>query len=610
MKIFIYLYGLNLNNKIIKIKMNLKKLVSKYSIKKGDDNNNSINSDSRCFNSQSNVNINTSNIFGKINPNVNAPHNISLTNNLTANNNSFESIHVNNDQNSNLFCNNYSSNNIPNNIVHNNRFNNNISNNNKYNFGKIFNIDPNNNYDSDDSSKDVINYDEIKYIKEVYGTEIKHKYYHPQGQDFTFNNLNENYTKLLNVNDIYNSQNDNINNIYFKTNGKSQRSNLLNNKRKRSYSIDIQDDNINENTSCEYTGFKNMSDIKQFQEKMIKNQNLNLSEENIDTSIPKKKKKGWPKGKKRKNNINDNLNIRGKCILFRYKKIKNLFLREKEKILNIAKDMFKKDTLEYFAIADNKKDTYMFLQYLDKVQINGKDIILFKYKDITPEITIVNNIDYMFDICTDFSSYYSNYPLCLISSENSIPSNEIILENPKNNNDDNPSYYDKLMTNNNNISYNLLKKPLNCEIKRICIWLYGPSNVGKNYLINKIFLNKCYYKDLKNNIWHSYNREDVVVVDLPCDFDAKVNRNSISLLDKLSENKINQAYNKNRIPRIAIYPQYHVLIVIANESIENLFEIFPNYKSKFKIRFQLFKLSSKDQQKEISNSIIKTLNEM
>ena len=142
----------------------------------------------------------------------------------------------------------------------------------------------------------------------------------------------------------------------------------------------------------------------------------------------------------------------------------------------------------------------MFLQYLDKVQINENDNILFKYKDITPEINFVNDISYMFDICTEFSSYYSNYPLYLIHSENSNPSNEIITENLKNNNDNDSDYNDKLMANNNNnYSYNLLEKPLNFEIERICIWIYGPSNVGKKYLINQIFSNKCYYKNLKDN---------------------------------------------------------------------------------------------------------------
>ena len=602
MKIFIYLYGINLNKKLIKIKMNLKKLILRNSMTGKGDNNIHNNSIPRSSYTQSTVDINDSNIRSKNNPKINVPHNISLTN--TANNNPLEYNHANNRENNSYSTNNVSSINLSS--------NNNSSKYSKNNFAKLFNINPNNKFDSDDSSKDDINAEETKHVKGEYGTNPKKKYNNPQGQDFTYNDLNENYTDLFNVNDIYNSQNNNMINRKLKTKEKLRSSCLLNNKRKRSPYIDIPDDDINDNTSYDNPGFKNMSDIKQFQENMMNNHNLNLSEDEDDKVIPMKKKKGWPKGKKRKKKvINDILNARCKCILLRYNKIMNLSLKEKEKLLKIAYDNFKKGTIEYYAVADNRKDTYMFLQYFDTIEINENENKLLKYKDITPEISIIYNISFMLNICTDYSSYYSNYPLNLIGSENSNSSYEIQNENSKNNNNDNDSnYYDNIMENNNNNLYNLMEKPSNDEIKRICIWLYGPSNVGKSYLVNQMFSGNCYYKDLKDNVWRSYNREEVVVVDLPCDFDEKINRNNISILDILSENKIIQAFNNNKSSRIAIYPRYHILIVIANDDIENLFVLFPNYKNKFKSKFKLLELPSKNKQKEVHDSIIEILNKM
>ena len=132
--------------------------------------------------------------------------------------------------------------------------------------------------------------------------------------------------------------------------------------------------------------------------------------------------------------------------------------------------------------------------------------------------------------------------------------NEIINEYPQ------ELYnYDKLRK--NLMLYNIDKIKKCKIIERKCFWIYGPSGIGKSYMVRSIF-DKIYEKS--NNIWwDGYNNEDIILLD---DFDNTCTKLSYYL-------KIwGDNYNFNaEIKGGTIQPIYTKFIITSNYSIDQLF---------------------------------------
>lgn len=119
--------------------------------------------------------------------------------------------------------------------------------------------------------------------------------------------------------------------------------------------------------------------------------------------------------------------------------------------------------------------------------------------------------------------------------------------------------YDRLRKNIN--LYNIDKNKINKIIERKCFWIFGPSGIGKSYLIRNIF-NNIYEKS--NNIWwDGYNSEDIVLID---DFDTTC----IKLSYYLKIWGDNYRFN-GEIKGGIIQPNYTKLIITSNYSIDYLF---------------------------------------
>ena len=132
--------------------------------------------------------------------------------------------------------------------------------------------------------------------------------------------------------------------------------------------------------------------------------------------------------------------------------------------------------------------------------------------------------------------------------------NEVILEYPQE--IFNYSNYKKNMN-----LFNLDKNKPNKIINRVCFWLYGPSGVGKSYLVRNTFEN--IYEKSNNIWWDGYNNEKVVLID---DFD----RTCIKLSYYLKIWGDNYRFN-GEIKGSIIQPIYNKLIITSNYTIEELF---------------------------------------
>ena len=109
--------------------------------------------------------------------------------------------------------------------------------------------------------------------------------------------------------------------------------------------------------------------------------------------------------------------------------------------------------------------------------------------------------------------------------------------------------------------FNLDKNKPNKIINRKCFWLYGPSGIGKSYLVRNTF-NNIYEKS--NNIWwDGYNNEEVVLID---DFD----KTWLKLSYYLKIWGDNYRFN-GEIKGSIIQPTYDKLIVTSNYTIGELF---------------------------------------
>ena len=119
--------------------------------------------------------------------------------------------------------------------------------------------------------------------------------------------------------------------------------------------------------------------------------------------------------------------------------------------------------------------------------------------------------------------------------------------------------YDKLLRNKE--LYNIKKNKANKIIERKCFWIYGPSGIGKSYLIRNLF--DDLYEKPCNIWWDGYNNEEVVLID---DFDKSSKKLSYYL-------KIwgdNYRFNAE-IKGGMIQPGYKKFIITSNYDIESLF---------------------------------------
>ena len=139
----------------------------------------------------------------------------------------------------------------------------------------------------------------------------------------------------------------------------------------------------------------------------------------------------------------------------------------------------------------------------------------------------------------------------LIKGENL---NKVILEYPQE-----IFNYDKYRKNIN--LFNLDKNKPNKIIMRKCFWLYGPSGIGKSYLVRNTFDN--IYEKSNNVWWDGYNNEKTVLID---DFD----KTCVKLSYYLKIWGDNYRFN-GEIKGSIIQPIYNKLIITSNYNIEELF---------------------------------------
>ena len=147
--------------------------------------------------------------------------------------------------------------------------------------------------------------------------------------------------------------------------------------------------------------------------------------------------------------------------------------------------------------------------------------------------------------------------------------------------------------------FNLDKNKPNKIIIRKCFWLYGPSGIGKSYLIRNTF-NDLYEKS-NNQWWDGYNNEKNVLID---DFD----RTCIKLSYYLKIWGDNYRFN-GEIKGGIIQPIYNKLIITSNYSIEDLFYDIENPDQQLvdaiKRRYEEIYIYDKKQIKEIKEIIKK-----
>ena len=139
----------------------------------------------------------------------------------------------------------------------------------------------------------------------------------------------------------------------------------------------------------------------------------------------------------------------------------------------------------------------------------------------------------------------------LIKGENL---NKVILEYPQE-----IFNYDRYRKNIN--LFNLDKNKPNKIIMRKCFWLYGPSGIGKSYLVRNTF--DDIYEKSNNAWWDGYNNEKTVLID---DFD----KTCIKLSYYLKIWGDNYRFN-GEIKGSIIQPIYDKLIITSNYNIEELF---------------------------------------
>lgn len=155
-------------------------------------------------------------------------------------------------------------------------------------------------------------------------------------------------------------------------------------------------------------------------------------------------------------------------------------------------------------------------------------------------------------------------------------------------------FYNKLK--NNLTLYNLDKEKLPFIFNRKCYWIYGPSGVGKSYLVRLCF-NNLYEKPL-NIWWDGYNGEDVVLID---DYD----KSGLKLSYYLKIWGDNYRFNAE-VKGGTIQPKYNILIITSNYSIRDLtyHDMGVEIYDAISRRFKEIHMIDRDQQDDI---IIKIL---
>ena len=177
----------------------------------------------------------------------------------------------------------------------------------------------------------------------------------------------------------------------------------------------------------------------------------------------------------------------------------------------------------------------------------------------------------------------------LIKGENL---NKVILEYPQE-----IFNYDKYRKNIN--LFNLDRNKPNKIIMRKCFWLYGPSGIGKSYLVRNTFDN--IYEKSNNVWWDGYNNEKTVLID---DFD----KTCVKLSYYLKIWGDNYRFN-GEIKGSIIQPIYNKLIITSNYNIEELFydEEKPDIElvNALKRRFEEIYIYDKRQLEEVKEIIKK-----
>lgn len=155
-------------------------------------------------------------------------------------------------------------------------------------------------------------------------------------------------------------------------------------------------------------------------------------------------------------------------------------------------------------------------------------------------------------------------------------------------------YYDKIKNNLN--LYNLDNENLPLIINRKCYWIYGPSGVGKSYLVRECF--DSLYEKSTNIWWDGYKGEDAVLID---DYD-KFGLGIIHFLKIWADNYRFNAEIKGGM----IQPGYTKLIITSNYSIQNLVgELGNEMYDAIRRRFNEIYMTEREEQEDI---IIKILN--
>lgn len=154
-------------------------------------------------------------------------------------------------------------------------------------------------------------------------------------------------------------------------------------------------------------------------------------------------------------------------------------------------------------------------------------------------------------------------------------------------------HYDKLKKNLNMYILDNTKKYK--IIERKCFWIFGPSGIGKSYLIRNLFDNL--YEKSNNIWWDGYTNEDVVLID---DFDSTC----IKLSYYLKIWGDNYRFNAE-IKNGTIQPIYTKLIITSNYSIDYIFSLMNDGNGELikalKRRFEEIYFYDRKQIDEISN---------
>ena len=233
--------------------------------------------------------------------------------------------------------------------------------------------------------------------------------------------------------------------------------------------------------------------------------------------------------------------------------------------------------IRYYAVGDNKKNVYVYLEFLGPISFDDEFKNKLTYKNIIPFIFSCDDHYILNEYCGKSSSYYTNMDYFHEINNKferdpinnaTIKKNDVV--NNKNEIEDVTDLDSKNSYENSKDTVNNKELEYPSEIKKLCLYIKESYRGLALNCIKHAYNDDFFIKDINDDIWTGYDKDvsTLVINNFP---EKDVTLNQYFHILKWCNNKVFKYLKMDKNGQtVYVTPKYYIVLIIGSNKLDDL----------------------------------------